>query len=170
MSTGHILAADKDGVYVLKFTGDVRLTLCSTLDAFLDKMFADPDFLTVLIDLTGAKGIDSTSLGFLAKISLKAKEKYNVVPTIVSINDDITRLLLSMGFDRVFVIVKESIDESGDSLSELPILQTTEDDMRQKVIDAHRVLMSLNQQNKETFQDLVATLEKSASSGSSSLP
>ena len=36
MSDGRILVAEQDGVYVLKFLGDVRLTLCPSLDQYLD--------------------------------------------------------------------------------------------------------------------------------------
>ena len=160
MSTGNILTAETDGVYILKFTGDIRLNLCSALDAFLEEMFKDPSFETVLIDLTEAEGIDSTSLGLIAKISIQAKERFDLVPTIISVNDDITRILLSMGFDEVFMIVQEPLMNQND-LSALPDREASESEVQQKVLEAHRYLMGMNQQNHDTFKELVTVLEDS---------
>ena len=49
-----------------------------------------------------------------------------------------------------------------------------EDEVRERVIEAHKVLMRLNEQNRETFKDLVSALEEEAvsrqgSSGDDSL-
>ena len=105
MLKGRIIVADQEGTHVIKFLGDVRLTLCPALDQYLDNMFNSRYFKTILIDLTEAEGIDSTTLGMLAKMSIRMKKKMGFVPTLVSINDNITRVLLSMGFDKVFVFV-----------------------------------------------------------------
>ena len=43
MSTGKIQFAEQDGTFVLKFTGEVRLTLCSALDATIVTQKADGD-------------------------------------------------------------------------------------------------------------------------------
>ncbi|HSG88885.1 MAG TPA: STAS domain-containing protein [Pseudomonadales bacterium] len=161
MDTGRILVGDHDGVYVLKFTGDVRVTLCATMDAFLRSLLGRDDFRSVLVDLTETEGIDSTSLGLLAKLSLETQRRFNLVPTLVSTNPDITRVLRTMGFDDVFHIVEEPLTEVG-QLGELPTLEAVEEDeedMRQRVLDAHRVLMDLNEHNRESFRDLVTALE-----------
>lgn len=157
--TGRILVAEHDGVYVLRFEGDVRLTLCAAADDYLERMFRDPGFRSVLVDLTATVGIDSTSLGILAKLSIQAARHYGFVPTLVSTNPDITRILYSMGFDDVYDIIEEPL-ERGSQLRELPVLQeVSEDELREHVIDAHRVLMSMNETNHNAFKDLVATLE-----------
>lgn len=158
MQNGKILFTEQDGHYILKFVGDVRLTLCSTLDHFLESMLDSDDFKTVIIDLTDTEGIDSTSLGLLAKISVKMKQHHQLRPTIVSTNDDISRILLSMGFDKVFILIREAVQDS-DELKELAVLQESEDQVKQRVVDAHRVLMGLNEKNQETFKDLVRSLE-----------
>jgi anti-anti-sigma factor len=158
---GRILVAHHDGVYLMKFVGDVRVTLCVTVDSFLDSMFHDKNFNSVVVDLSRTEGIDSTSLGILAKLSIQAQDRYGFVPTLVSTNADITRLLKSMGFEDVFNIVEEPI-KAEDQLGELPTRITSEEDLRQRVLEAHRILMSLNDTNRETFQDLVETLEAAA--------
>jgi len=84
MDTGKILVAQSQGIYIIKFVGDVRLNLCTTLDQFTDQMFQSDQFKTVIVDLTETQCIDSTSLGQLAKISILYKEKYGQLPTIIS--------------------------------------------------------------------------------------
>ena len=104
MPEGRIIVADQDGTHVIKFIGDIRLTLCPALDQYLDSIFNRSTFKTILIDLTGAQGIDSTTLGMLAKMSIRMKKKMGFVPTLVSINPNITRVIMSMGFEKVFLM------------------------------------------------------------------
>ena len=158
MQPGKILVADHDGAFVIKLVGDVRLTLCTTLDEFFDEMFSAGSFASVMVDLTDAANVDSTTLGLLAKLAIKAKERFNFVPAILSVNPDITRLLQSMGFDRVFQIVQEPLCDDED-LGELPVLPDSEEGVRQRVIEAHRILMGLNSSNKARFRELVSLLE-----------
>lgn len=161
MTQGRILVGDHDGIYVLKFTGDVRVTLCATMDGFLRSLISRDDFRSVLVDLSETEGIDSTSLGLLAKLSLETQRRFDLVPTLVSTNPDITRILRTMGFDDIFHIVESPLTEIG-QLGELPTLETDEEDVRQRVLDAHRTLMDLNEQNRESFRDLVSALETDA--------
>ena len=155
---GKILVARKDGVYLMKFVGDVRVTLCATVDSFLESMFLDKRFKSVVVDLTKTVGIDSTSLGILAKLSIQARQKFGYTPTLVSTNPDITRLLKSVGFEDVFHIVEQPIANQ-EQLGELPGRDASEEDVRKRVLEAHRALVSLNESNREVFQDLVKTLE-----------
>lgn len=155
---GRILVGSHDGVYVLVFEGDVRLTLCTTVDDYLEKMFRDKAFRSVIVDLSGTENIDSTSLGLLAKLSIQADKRFSFRPTLISTRRDITRILLSMGFDEVFDLVEEPLEHE-DQLSELPQTVSSEEDIRQRVLEAHRTLMSMNEANREAFHDLVAELE-----------
>jgi anti-anti-sigma factor len=155
---GRILVGSHDGVYVIVFEGDVRLTLCTTVDVYLEKMFQDEAFRAVVVDLSRTENIDSTSLGLLAKLSIQAEQRFNFQPTLVSTRPDITRILLSMGFDEVFTLVETPIEHK-DQLAVLPELEASQEDVRQRVLEAHRTLMSMNEENRETFHDLVAALE-----------
>ncbi|MCY4344204.1 MAG: STAS domain-containing protein [Gammaproteobacteria bacterium] len=156
---GKILAAAYDGVYELKFTGDVRLTVSGAIDGFLERMFSDAEFKSVLVDLSEIDAIDSTSLGLLAKLSIEAGRRFDYVPTLVSTRPDVTRILLTMGFEDVFHIIDSPLSETA-QLTELPRLANTREDvLRSQVIDAHRTLMSMNARNEDTFRDLMAALE-----------
>lgn len=158
MNSGKILVAKKQGVYLLKFVGDVRLTLCAALDIFVERMMADKDLNSVYIDLTETQGIDSTSLGFLAKIAISTQKYCNWKPTLISTNPDITRILMSMGFDAVFNLVEQPLDDAA-QLEELQAANCSEQEVKAKVLEAHRILMGLNDENKGKFQELVQMLE-----------
>lgn len=160
--SGQIMGAAYDGVYELKFVGDVRLTVSNAIDGFVARMFNDADFKSVLIDLSETDTIDSTSLGLLAKLSIEAKKRFNYAPTLVSTRPDVTRILVTMGFDDVFRIIDAPLRESA-QLTELPrVPNIGEDELRRRVIDAHRALISMDARNHDTFKDLVAALEAEA--------
>jgi anti-anti-sigma factor len=155
---GRILVGDHDGVYVLLFQGDVRLTLCTAVDAFLDRMFQDAGFKSVLVDLGETESIDSTSLGLLAKLSIQADRRFGYRPTLISTQADITRILVTMGLDDVFNLVREPLVHD-EQLGELPCQAASEAEIRERVLEAHRILMDMNESNRTAFQDLVTTLE-----------
>tara|TARA_R110002072_G_scaffold43340_3_gene121724 strand:+ start:16526 stop:17008 length:483 start_codon:yes stop_codon:yes gene_type:complete len=158
MTQGRILAASQDGAYVIRLEGDVRLTLCTTIDDYVDKMFADPNFASVWVDLCEAEGIDSTTLGLLAKLALKVKERFGFTPAIYSCDPGINRLLRSMAFHRLFELHEESCSNP-DDIEEIPTVIGSEDSVKQKVIEAHRVLMGVSEENRDRFKDLITALE-----------
>lgn len=158
MNDCKILQAQERGIYVLKFVGEVRLNLCSTLDQIIDDMISNPEFRTVVVDLTETEVIDSTTLGLLAKIAMASEEQSHFLPTLITTNPDVTRIIHSMGFDQIFLIVREPASDL-DELEEIPLMRASEQDVRDKVLDAHRVLMSLNSHNREEFRNLVKALE-----------
>lgn len=158
MTQGRILAADHDGAYALKLVGDVRVNLCSSIDDYLEQMFTDPGFESVMVDLCEADGIDSTTLGLLAKLALRARKEFDLMPVIYSCSSGINRLLQSMAFGRIFDIRNaSSVDD--EVIREIPSVSEEPEDVRIKVIEAHRVLMDISEENRERFQDLMVALE-----------
>ena len=160
MSDGKILAASHHGAYVIRMAGDVRLTLCTTIDEYFQHMFDDPEFASVWVDLCDAEGIDSTTLGLLAKLALQVKEKFGFEPAIYSCDPGINRLLKSMGFQRLFDLHEESCSNP-ENINEIPTVDGSEQAVKEKVIEAHRVLMGLSDENQARFKDLMNALEHS---------
>lgn len=158
MASYKILQAEQQGIYLLKFIGEIRLNLCSTLDNIIDSMMSDEAFCTAVVDLTETDIIDSTTLGLLAKIAIAAEERSHFLPTLISTNPDVTRIVRSMGFDRIFIIVSEPATRV-EQLEEIPVLKASEQEVREQVLVAHKVLMSLNKRNRDEFTNLVRALE-----------
>lgn len=158
MKAGQILVADHNGVYVIKMVGDVRLTLCISFDQFIDAMFKSENFISVLFDLSDAEAIDSTTLGLMAKISILGQERRGIVPVILASNPGIQRILQTMGFGDIFTIV-EQLDAPVLAAQPLNCINCDEQEVKEKVLEAHKILMGLNAGNADTFRNLVNMLE-----------
>ena len=158
MSSGKILVAEINHIPILKFVGDVRVLMSSTIDKYFMELYKKPILDAVLIDLSETQGIDSTALGMLAKMAIQLRNRFNVTPTIISTNPDITRILLSMSFDMIFKIENEALKTEA-NFGELSLVSEPEALIRTKVIEAHQTLMNLSEENKLEFQDLVNALK-----------
>lgn len=152
-----ILFAEHEGNHVLKFVGDIRVNLCPTLNGFLQQIGSHEE-KAIVLDLTETSCMDSTSLGFLAKIALASEEKLGCQPTLVTPNPDLTRIIRTMGFDQIFIIIDHAIHTCDDAL-ELPTHVMSEEMLRDQVLDAHKTLMAMNEHNAACFCDLVEALE-----------
>ncbi|TVP44170.1 MAG: anti-sigma factor antagonist [Halomonas sp.] len=159
---GRIKAAFDSGVFVLKLCGDVRLTLCATLDTQAQRLAATPGLSAVLIDLREATNVDSTALGFLAKVAMAVKGRLEQPPTIIVDNPDVRKMLDVMGFAHFFTLVEAPLQQPtalNDVLEELPEEPADEEGLRERILEAHRILMHMNEHNREQFQPLVEMLE-----------
>lgn len=171
-TASRVLYAVHQGTYVLKLIGDIRVTCCATLDEFIEGIFKDPEMKAVMIDLSETTIIDSTALGLIAKIAVFFRKTSDIRPIIISTNPDINRILDSMGFDAVFNIIHEE-SVLGSNLADVPNKSCSEAEATRRVLEAHKVLMSMNEKNKETFKEVVATLEEQkvgTNSNTDSLP
>lgn len=158
MHEGRLKAAFDSGVFVLKLCGDVRLTLCATLDQQAARLAETPGLKAVMVDLREATNVDSTALGFLAKVAMAVKGRLEQPPTIVADNPDVQRMLDVMGFSHFFTLVETPLTEPSE-LDELPQIEANESDLQQRILEAHRILMRMNEHNREEFQPLVDLLE-----------
>ncbi|QEA39544.1 STAS domain-containing protein [Pistricoccus aurantiacus] len=160
---GRLKAAFESGVFVLRLCGDVRLTLCATLDNQAQRLADIPGLKAVMIDLRETTNVDSTALGFLAKVALAVKGRLGQSPTIVVNNPDVRRMLDVMGFEKFFTLVEAPLVEL-DALAELPLaradVEAEEEGLKQRILEAHRILMRINDHNREQFQPLVELLEE----------
>ena len=160
MSNGRILVADIQNVSILKFVGDVRVIMGAALENYFSTLYDKSILDKVIVDMTETEGIDSTALGLLAKMAIQLRNRFNVSPTVISTNADITRILKSMSFDLICDIVEESTGRPAD-FDELNPLDEADEVVRQKVIEAHQTLMTLSEDNRIEFQDLVSALKAS---------
>ena len=158
MSDGKIQFAEYNETFVLKCVGDVRLTFCSALNETIEKILKTNSFKSIVIDLTEVISIDSTTLGLLAKLSILSKRKFGMLPTLASTNPDVSRVLDSMGFNQVFNVVHTPAP-CPECLDDLPEQEQSEAVVKERVLEAHQILMSLNQSNRDAFRDLVSALE-----------
>ena len=79
---------------------------------------------------------------------------------ILATNASISRILETMGFADIFTIV-DKLDVEIAPEKTLTAIECDEQVVKEKVLEAHKILMSLNSQNHETFKNLVNMLENS---------
>ncbi len=159
MSTSKIYYAENSGIHGLKYVGQIRYTIGASLDKFIKTLFDGPSPEGFMVDLREVETIDSTNLGLLARIANLMKQRGAPNVTLVSTNEDVNRLLISIGFDEVFDIVDETGHIMTDS-QELGLQEDTGSEMAQTVLDAHRELMSINDDNKARFKDIIELFEQ----------
>ena len=159
MSAGKILAAEYRHMAMLKFVGEVRVVMSSTLDNYCNNLYRRGILDAMVVDMSETRSIDSTALGMLAKMSIQLRNRFNVMPTIVSPNADITKILRSMSFDMICNIV-DNVPKQQAQFCELAVQKESESTVRDKVIDAHLTLMAMSEANRLEFQDLVSALKQ----------
>ncbi len=162
MSNSKIQCAEYGDTFVLKCIGDVRLTFCSALNEKIENILKGNSFKSIVIDLTEVISIDSTTLGLLAKLSILSKRKFGMLPTLASTNPDVSRVLDSMGFNQVFNMVHTPAP-CPECLDDLPKQDQSEAVVKERVLEAHQILMSLNESNRDEFRNLVSVLESTPS-------
>ncbi len=159
MSQGKILVAEQGGDYLLKFNGDLRVTLCGSLNRYLETIFASDEVGSVVVDLLDTEGLDSTTLGLLAKLALHCQRRYAIEPQLFCADPGLLRLLECMSLDELFA-VHSKLPDSDQPLTELAAVDAPVDELRQQVLDAHRTLVELNPDKHGEFTDLIAALER----------
>ncbi|QKX15851.1 STAS domain-containing protein [Microbulbifer sp. YPW1] len=160
MQSGQIMVGDHQGIYVVKLVGDVRLNLCTSFDNFIDEMFSHGEFRGVVFDMHETQGVDSTTLGLMAKIAFRCAERHGGKPLVLCEDRGLLHLLDSMGFEELMDISSDA-DNDAYHAEPQPLNCNAPDEhtAREMVLEAHRVLMSMNEKNAETFRDLVHALE-----------
>ena len=159
MSQGKILISDKADEYLIKLVGDVRLTLSGSLNRYMDVLFGNNNVKSVVVDMLDAKAVDSTTLGLIAKLGLHCREYYQMNVKLFCQNPSIIRTLECMSFDEIIDIFQQSPNEFDAELRCLDAVTSEVDEVRQQVLEAHKLLVKLNPKNKAEFTDLINALE-----------
>jgi anti-anti-sigma factor len=158
LSTGKILVSDKDGNYLIKFSGDVRVNLCGSLNHHMAAIFGSTDVQHVVIDMLEAECVDSTTLGLIAKLALHCRKEYNINMQLFCQNPSILRTLDCMSFDEIIDICQEVPDIDAD-LHAIETVNSDIDEVRRQVLEAHKLLTQLSPDSSKEFTDLIRALE-----------
>ena len=159
MSQGQILISDKADHYLIKLVGDVRLTLRGSLNRYMDVLFGNNNVQSMVVDMLDAKAVDSTTLGLIAKLGLHCREQYQMNVKLFCQNPSIIRTLECMSFDEIIDIFQQSPEGFDAELRCLDAVTSEVDEVRQQVLEAHKLLIKLNPKNGAEFTDLINALE-----------
>jgi anti-anti-sigma factor len=158
MSEGRILVSDEGGNYLIKLVGDVRVTLCGSLNRHMETIFGSSDVKNVVVDMLEAEGLDSTTLGLMAKLGLHCRKQYGIDVQVFCQNPSILRTLDCMGFDDLFDIFQQ-VPNINAKLHSIASVNAEVDEIRKQVLEAHKLLVQLNPESSNDFTDLIRALE-----------
>ncbi|MCP3665066.1 MAG: STAS domain-containing protein [Gammaproteobacteria bacterium] len=158
MSDGKVLHGSLNGVEVLKFSGDVRYNLSMALDSYIQKLLENDGLKGFVIDMTETDAIDSTNLGILARLA-RSMQRLNLPKVTLICNQSlINEILVGMGFDKVFRVVKD-VEFELERMTKVPEISSSDHDIVKLLLESHRMLIELNATNRAVFRDVVMAFE-----------
>jgi anti-anti-sigma factor len=157
MTAGQAFYVKQGNTCIIKLVGDIRYTMSCSVDNFLERLFAQENCNDMLIDLSEVDCIDSTSLGLLAKAANFMQDRFTRKITLLSTNQDINRLLDSVGFTEVFNICNNGVNRL-ETMQHLRFVEPDKAQLTKTMFEAHKVLSDMNDKNREMFKDVVEAL------------
>lgn len=159
MAEHRVLFAVQDNVCFIKLVGEATYAKTAGFDAFINDLFAHEHIRDVLVDLSDTTYIDSTNLGELTKISAYLRQQNCRRPTLLSTREEISSIITGLGLDRVFLLVEE-LELPDVELHEIPEVEMDDRRNAQRILDAHRTLMSVNEKTGRIFRSVVDAFEQ----------
>jgi anti-anti-sigma factor len=166
MTEGHVLYADQDHVHVLRYIGDIRHPLAPAVGAFVDDLVARMNGDHLVVDLSETEAIDSTNLGEIARIAELLHTRGGRRAAIISTRPPISEVLYSMAFNEVFDVCTEPVAAA--EARPIPSVEASPEASLEIILDAHRRLMRLSENNRKQFCEVVDLIEQQCRSSSPS--
>ena len=162
MKKGDLLIAHNKGAYKIMVEGRANFDYGLPLRDFAKNL--DNNFNRIAIDLKSCLGMDSTFMGIMAMIGLKAK-KNNVQVEILNADKNNRYLLEGLGLDKLFRFVKEDKQdkEKAEDGKEVAAEPQKSGDMlttAKTVVEAHKTLMDVDEDNVPKFEKVVEFAQK----------
>jgi anti-anti-sigma factor len=158
MSRGFILHSESNGVHVLRYRGRISYVLAPSLARFIEGLLGRHGLRGIVFDVSAAEAIDSTNFGLLARVGMRARERTGTSPLLVCAQPDLKEFLHSMSFQEIFVILDEYWTRGGIGEA-VPFEQPSEGNLLHTMIESHRSLINMSQENRERFEEVVVWLE-----------
>lgn len=143
----------------IKLIGNSTMKNSKTLEDIFAKVLQG-EKRDVVLDFTDSNYMDSTVLGTIAKNSVKVKKIWGESVYAVNVSGSIKMGLTSTGIDRIIKIIENGSQNNAEMIS---VEKTDFSDKRSKtehILEAHKMLMSLNDDNKKVFKNVVDLMEK----------
>lgn len=156
MKNAEVLIASNDGVYSIKVNGRATFECVPPLRS-LAKELENVVFRKIDVDLSACTGMDSTFMGILAMLGLRAK-KIDAVMTIFNAGDLNKSLLFGLGLKKLFNFSEGEIrfeSEAGSAEGTADRIASA-----QTVLEAHKTLMDVDEENVGKFEKVVDFVQK----------
>lgn len=114
----------------------------------------------IILDFTDSNYMDSTVLGTIAKNAVKVKKIWGDTVYAVNVGGSIKMGLSSTGIDKIIKIIENLPQNNAEMIN---VEKSDFSDKRSKtehILEAHKILMTLNEENKKIFKNVVDLMEK----------
>jgi anti-anti-sigma factor len=144
----------------LVLKGQFRYVSARVLRSLIDDLLVQQPGDTLIIDLRELESIDSTGMGLLAHLGRTTLQHGRRAVIVCGVKDVMT-CLRSAAFDSLFVIVERWPFAEEASVSEVPLDDgdLLPDIMGRLMLDAHRNLASLSDDNSQAFAGVISAME-----------
>lgn len=156
------LAGEFEGNIFIKLIGNSTMRNSKTLEEYLNKILTG-EKKDIILDFEECNYMDSTMLGLIAKIALKIKKIWLQEIIAINLDNSILMSIKSTGIDKLLNLIEKNVINKKDS-EELEELENQDFDSKeektQHILESHKTLVNLNEENKLIFQNVVNLLEK----------
>ncbi len=156
MSKADLVIAEKDGVCTIRVAGRANFECGMPLRTF-SKNYTDIT-KKIVIDLRECESMDSTFMGILTMLALKAK-KLNTELELVNATDYCRALLRGLGVEKMFKFTACETDVSNGSSLVNGDAKNDKIGAAEAVVDAHKTLMDVSLDNIAKFEKVVEFAE-----------
>lgn len=154
----RFLYSEADDTIFIKIEGNATMKNSKTLSDLLIEIFKG-ETRNLVFEMSDCNYLDSTFLGLIAKSALEIKKNWNSTLYIMNASNMVINGLQQTGIDK-FV---EKIEDDNLDLKTSEIEKQDFDNKKDKtihILEMHKTLMGLNEENKETFKNVVDMIEK----------
>lgn len=152
------LYGEMEGKAFVRFIGNATMKNSKTLEDLFEKLF-ESNKKEIVLDFEKCNYMDSTMLGLIAKTAIKFKKSWGLAIYALNTPNIILTSLKSTGVNKLM----EFIEDTNIKVVEVKKLETKDFDSKEEktkhILDAHRTLMELSDENKEVFKNVVNLLE-----------
>ncbi len=160
MSAPRYQVAFHESKYFIKLSGELRYTDCVSFNQFLKKICREDDYTDIMVDVTEADFLDSTNLGLIAKLALHVQSKFKHKLVVLSSRPHVTKSMTSMGLGHLCDFL-EYVDDENSRVEVDEVARAEDPDVATVMLEAHRILMGLSEENASLFKSVVTLLEDS---------
>ena len=146
--------------YYFKLSGKLRYTESGGFDSLISHLIEKNKCSDAIIDLSSTNYLDSTNLGIIAQLAGHVLETYERKISLIISNPDINAIFENCGFNEICNIINSNDEKFTESL-EFEKMNSDERDRTSMMLEAHQKLVSMNEKNKDKFQDVVDLMQES---------
>lgn len=151
MKDSDLLISRRDGVYSVKVSGRANFEYAIPLRELAKTL--ESGFKCVRIDLSACTAMDSTFMGVLSMLGLKAR-KSGAAVELLNAGETLRKLLRDLGVFSLFTF-RDAADDAADAAWSAPERNSSMLTAAETVTEAHETLVEADLANAERFNGVI---------------